>query len=106
MKLLDSKLNNYFTKNSSIGTFLKELEDYIESTGTVYYSIDRFEDSFAVCENRKTLKMVNIPISSLPKNIDKTSILKCKDGIFSIDTTKAINVRKNIKNKVSTLYIK
>ena len=105
MKLLDSKLNNCFTKNLSISTFLKELENYIENKCTIYYSIDRFEGSFAICENRKTLEMVNITISSLPKNIDKTSILKYKNGNFSIDAIQTIAVKKNIKTKASTLYM-
>ena len=32
-------------------------------------SIDRFENKFAVCENKETGEILNIPICELPENV-------------------------------------
>lgn len=105
MRLFDYKLNS-FSGNLCVSSFIKELENYLVSTPTTYYSIDRFEDSFAVCENRKTLKLKNIPISSLPITIQKNSVLKHKNGKYILDNSKTKHCQHAIRKKVEKLYIK
>ena len=56
---MNLEINNNFNNKSSKNAFSEELENYIDKTNTSF-SIDRFEGDFAICEDRKTKKMVNI----------------------------------------------
>lgn len=70
---LFNKLDNSHSKdnpNNFVNNFIKELQDYMKdlfshtSNQKDLYTIDRFEgdnEIFAVCENRRTGKMVDIP---------------------------------------------
>jgi len=92
------------TEVFSIEAFIKELELFLEKPKTIFYSIDRFEGDFAVCENRESLEMVNIPISKLPKNINKSTILKLENNKYFVDTAKTICIKSRINYKSSKVY--
>lgn len=82
--------NSNNISNNFINSFIKELQNYLSNcfspdlNKTDLYTIDRFEgdnEVFAVCENRRTGKMVDIPISqvspsSLSSNIKFHSPLR------------------------------
>lgn len=63
------------------------------------YSIDRFEGDFAVCENLKDDKMLNIHKSHLPEGCREGDILKYENGTYIIDYAET----QNAKNAISTL---
>ena len=98
--------SNELFKPSSVINFIKELEDFLENDKSIYYSIDRFEGNFAICENRKTLKMESIPISRLPKNITKNSILKYVNNNFFVDELQTSIAKENIHYKSKKVYKK
>ena len=68
------------------------------------YTIDRFENELAVCEDRQTKEMVNIPRKNLPEGIKEGSILKYKDGKYSVDLSKEKEVSDRIKEKMDKLW--
>lgn len=74
------------------------------STSKIYFSIDRFEDNFAVCENRQTGELINIPISELPENAKEGSILTLENGKYILDIESTKKEQKEIKNLVDNLF--
>ncbi len=80
--------------NNFINSFIKELQNYLTThfspdlNKTDLYTIDRFEgdnEVFAVCENRRTGKMVDIPISQISPSAVEDDIIRYKDGIYVVD---------------------
>ena len=70
------------------------------------FSIDKFEENFAVCENLETGVFFNIPISDLPKDIKEGSIIKYKNGKYILDK-KLENIKKQeVKSLVDNLFKK
>lgn len=74
------------------------------SMSKIYFSIDRFEDNFAVCENRQTGELINIPISELPENAKEGSILALENGKYILDIESTKKEQKEIKNLVDNLF--
>lgn len=64
------------------------------------YVIDRFEDEFAVCENQKTREMINIPISSIPKEAKEGDCIKLENGIYVIDEEETKKNAERIQRKM------
>ncbi len=80
---------------------LNKLNNTIEK---ISFSVDRFEDNFAVCENLKTGEFINISILELPENIKEGSIIILENGKFILDIESTKNVQKEIKNLVDNLF--
>lgn len=91
--------------NLDINNFIKELESRLKGMNEEKeYTIDRFENELAVCEDRNTKEMVNIPRKNLPEGIKEGSILKYKDGKYTIDLNKEKEVSDRIKEKMDKLW--
>lgn len=94
---LFNKLDNSHSKDNSnnfVNNFIKELQDYMKdlfshtSNQKDLYTIDRFEgdnEVFAVCENRITGKMVDIPLSQISPNAVEDDIIKYENGMYVVD---------------------
>lgn len=95
-------INSNDKKNDS-DDFSLELNNYIEKTKSTF-SIDRFEENFAVCENRETGELINIPLSQLQKNVKEGSILKFEDGNYVLDIEATKKEQQEIKNLVDNLF--
>ena len=54
----------------------------------MYFTIDRFEGEFAVCENRETQEMVNIPKEKLPKGAKEGDIIKLEGEEYMVNDYK------------------
>ena len=50
-----------------------------------YYVVDRFEENFAVLENLKSKKNINIPKDDILDKISEGDVLKFQNGHFVID---------------------
>lgn len=70
-----------------------------------YYTIDRFEGEYAVCENSKTHEMVDIPIKDIPKNAEENDILIMNKNQYMI-LSKELNNKKRekINNRINNLW--
>lgn len=86
--------NSNKISNNFINSFIKELQNaltthhYPDLNKIDLYTIDRFEgdnEVFAVCENRRTGKMVDIPIYQISPNAVENDIIRYKDGIYIVD---------------------
>lgn len=97
------ELNNNNKKNNNLETFSFELNNYIKKTESTF-SIDRFENSFAICENRDTGEMINIRRDELPNNIKEGSILKFQNGKYILDLEGTKKEQNEIKNLVDNLF--
>ena len=95
-------INSNDKKNDS-DDFSLELNNYIEKTKSTF-SIDRFEENFAVCENRETGELINIPLSQLQKNVKEGSILKFENGNYVLDIKATKKEQQEIKNLVDNLF--
>lgn len=66
--------------------------------------IDRFEESFAVCENRETLEIENIEIENLPQNVKEGDIIKFSNNVYEIDTESKEIIENRINEKLNNLF--
>lgn len=92
-------------KHISNNSFSEEFNNHLELESK-FFSIDRFEDEFAVCENIKTGEMVNIEKVLLPENIKEGSIIKCENGKFILDNEATSKKQAEIKSMVNNLFKK
>ena len=67
-------------------------------------TIDRFEGNIAVCEDRKTGKMIEVDISLLPENCAEGTVLKYQNGRYEIDNKKQEEISSRIQNKMDNLW--
>ena len=74
--------------------------DYNEET----WVIDRFEGDFAICENRENKKKREIKIEKLPENIKEGSVLRFKDGKYSLDLSQQKKIEKRIEEKMKDIW--
>ena len=66
--------------------------------------IDRFEDGFAVCENRSTLEMKNIKISEIPNTAKEGDVIKFINNKYELDEQIKIEIEERINNKIQNLF--
>ena len=98
-ELKNEKLGKSIT--SFITNFLKELEERLRKMEEILV-VDRIEGNMAICENRKSKKMQNIPLSILPEDIKEGSVLIEKQGKYEIDESS--NIEKRIEQKMKDLW--
>ena len=94
---LDNTLeqNVEFYDNSFIDKFIDELKSYISLTENLeqlekasdnnFFTLDRYEENYAVCENRTTGEMYDIPKFLVNSNAKNGDILRLENGKFEID---------------------
>ena len=99
---MDLELNNN-EKNINSNVFSEELKQHLENS-IVTFSIDRFEENFAICENRQTGEFIHIPIDLLPPNCSKGSIIKFIDNKYVLDTESTTHEQEEIKKLVDNLF--
>lgn len=68
------------------------------------YTLDRFEGNVAVCEERKTGKIVNINKEELPNDIKEGDIFVCINGKYALNKEKQEIVEERIKDKMDNLW--
>jgi hypothetical protein len=100
---MNLEIQKNINKENNENGFSKDLKNYIEKTETTY-SIDRFEENFAVCENRTTNEMVNIEKKLLPENCKEGSIIKFENGKYVLDEQATKTEQEEIKNLVNNIF--
>ena len=66
-----------------VQSFLKELQSALEHHNQ-FFSIDRLEGNFAVCENTHTGKMHHVPLSKIPFDEKEGDILHFQNGKYFV----------------------
>ena len=73
------------------------------------FTLDRYENNYAICENRTTGEMFDIPKSKISPDAKDGDILKFKNGIYQI-CHKETNTQKefieNLFNKITNWHKK
>lgn len=94
---LDNTLeqNVEFHDNSFIDKFIDELKSYISMIENLeqlekisdnnFFTLDRYEGNYAVCENRTTGEMYDIPKFLVDSTAKDGDILRLENGKFEID---------------------
>ena len=70
------------------------------------YTLNRFEENFAICENRDTKEMIDIPISELPLDIKEGDIFTKIDDKYEIDYELTKTEKQEVKNLMNKLWKK
>ena len=91
------------TINQGLNSFVKQLSEVLENMEQELV-VDRFEDNIAICEDRKTGKIVEINRDELPSNIKEGNVLKYQNGKYEIDEKKQEEISNRIKNKMDSLW--
>lgn len=95
-------LNIENNKQNSNSSFSNVLKNSIEKP--ILFSIDRFEGSFAVCENIKTGKMINIEKNLISENCKEGDIIKFENNVYIKDEIATKNAQEEIKSIVNNLF--
>ena len=94
--------NNMYTeeKNNCIQEFLNTIKLKLEKEKILV--IDRFEENFAVCEDRNNKKIVNIEISKLPEQVKEEVEIQVKyEGYIKIEEEQVQKFKKMEDKKLS-----
>lgn len=102
---LDFSLDETITE-TDIEKFLKEIEERLIKMEELIkrYTIDRFEEKFAVCEDRETGQMININRSELPEDVKEGSIIMLTEEGYRIDKDMQEETEDRIKQKMDDLW--
>lgn len=95
-------LNIENNKKINNNSFSNDLKNLIEKP--ILFSIDRFEGTFAVCQNTESNEIINIDRSLLPKNCKEGDIIKLENNVYIKDEFATKNVQEEIKNMVNNLF--
>lgn len=67
------------------------------------FTVDRFENEFAILENHETGKMINISIFKLPNNLKEGDILTVSNGNFILNNEETQSLQKDIQSRFDKL---
>lgn len=66
--------------------------------------VDRIEGEIAICENRRSKRILQINVARLPDGIREGTILKYKRGAFSIAMQTQKIIAERIQEKMNNLW--
>lgn len=98
------KKNNLDERKLQISEFINQIKEKVKNMGEGVWVVDRFEGDFAICENRENKEKRKIKIKKLPENIKEGSILRFKDGKYSLDLNEQEKIEKRIEEKMRDIW--
>ena len=84
--------------------FIEEISKKIKKVEDSIWVVDRFEENFAICENRETKELRKIELEKLPKNLKEGNILKLKNNQFDLDKEEEEKIAKRIQEKMNNIW--
>ena len=66
--------------------------------------VDRFEENFAICENRETKEIRKINLNELPENLKEGNVLKLQNNKYENDLEEQQNIEKRIAEKMKNIW--
>ena len=66
--------------------------------------VDRFEENFAICENRETKEIRKLNINQLPENLKEGNVLKLQNNKYELDLEEQQNIEKRIAEKMKNIW--
>lgn len=105
---LEKNVKSY--NNSFVDKFIDELREHLHLADSIkklekvpkdtLFTLDRYESNYAVCENRTTGEMYDIPKSMVDSSVREGKILKFENGKYRVDYEESIKQSKVIKELV------
>ena len=105
--------NVEFYNNSFVDNFIDELKSYLSMTETLeqlekasdnnFFTLDRYEGNYAVCENRATGEMYDIPKFLVDSHAKDGDILILENGKFEIDFKETEKQKEIVRNLVDRI---
>ena len=109
---LEKNLKSY--NNSFVDNFIDELVEHLHLSDSLeklkqvpndtLFTLDRFESNYAVCENRTTGEMYDIPKSLIDPLVKEGKIIKFENGKYRMDyetSAKQSQIIKELVEKVT-----
>ncbi len=87
----------------NISDFINEVIERLEKMEEELV-IDRFEENIAVCEDRKTGKIIEIPIEKIQENVKEGDVIKQVEGIYKKDIERQEEIEKEIEDKMNKIW--
>lgn len=101
---------NHFNKkeDANLNDFASDLNAFLENTLSTFkngdsFTIDRFEQSSVVLENRSSGRMHTISMDKIPNNAKEGDILTFLNGELLLDADKTKSVSDRIQSKFDRL---
>ncbi len=108
---LEKNIKSY--NNSFVDKFINELKYHIAITESLekldkvpkstLFTLDRYEGDFAVCENRTTGEMYDIPSFKIDSSVKEGEIIKLENSIYKLDykeNEKQREISKKLTQKI------
>ncbi len=108
---LEKNIKSY--NNSFVDKFINELKYHIAITESLekldkvpkstLFTLDRYEGDFAVCENRTTGEMYDIPSFKIDSSVKEGEIIKLENSIYKLDykeNEKQREISKKLTKKI------
>ena len=86
----------------NVNKFIKEIIERLKRNKEELV-IDRYEGDFAICEDRITRKIMEIPKENIEKGLKEGSIIKFAGGKYIQDKEKQEKIEKRIKEKMKNV---
>lgn len=68
-----------------------------------YLSVDRIENSVAICEN-EDMSTIKLPLSLLPNGIREGSIIAFENGVYTIDKSEEVRRKERISKLQNLIF--
>ena len=104
-KKQNSRLYDLINVRSQLEKYENNLEkkhsDILKDGDT--FTVDKFENEFAILENRNTKKNINISIFKLPNNLKEGDILIVSNGTFIQKKEETQKIQNDIQSRFNKL---
>lgn len=87
----------------NISDFISEVTERLEKMEEELV-IDRFEENSAICEDRKTSRIIEIPRENIEENVKEGDVIKKVEGIYKKDIEKQEKIEKRIEEKMNRIW--
>lgn len=87
----------------NISDFISEVTERLEKMEEELV-IDRFEEDIAICEDRKTGKIIEISREDIEENVKEGDVIKKVEGIYKKDIEKQEEIEKRIEEKINKIW--
>lgn len=80
---------------------MKKLEELPKDA---LFTLDRYEGEYAVCENRDTGEMIDIPKAKISPSAKEGDILNLKDNLYQMNFEETLKAKENMRNLVNKTF--
>lgn len=104
-KNLENKKDSIHEIKQELSSLLNLINKKMQTTDEEsFWVIDRFEENFAICENRETKEIRKININELPEDIKEGSVLKFKSNKYELDLEEEKKIEERISEKMKNIW--